>query len=75
MKKNIISFGIFAITTIGAQAQEVKEVVQPLSPKAAKGYLYNAAKDAAGNSIITYKIPGPKKAMKYFLKNILLIKT
>ena len=68
MKKNIISFGIFAITTIGAQAQEVKEVVQPLSPKAAKGYLYNAAKDAAGNSIITYKIPGPKKSNEIFFE-------
>ena len=51
---------------MGAYAQEFKEAVQPLSAKAVKGYMYEAKKDKDGNSIITYKIAGPKKTKEVF---------
>jgi hypothetical protein len=54
--------------TIAANAQEVKETMQPLSPKAVKGYMYSNTKDEAGNSIITYKIPGAKKSNEIFFE-------
>lgn len=44
-----------------AFAQDAKEMVQPLSKKASKGYMYSLVKGDEGNFIITYKIPGDKK--------------
>jgi hypothetical protein len=68
MKKNIIYIGFFVIASLGTSAQETKETIQPLSPKAAKGYIYNSSKDANGNSIITYKIAGSKKSNEIFFE-------
>ena len=71
MKKTIkaqfavaLSLGLALATT----AQEVKETIQPLSPKAVKGYMFNATKDKVGNSTITYKIPGAKKTNEIFFE-------
>lgn len=68
MKKSIISFSLIVVTTLGAYAQEFKEAVQPLSPKAVKGFMYEAKKDETGSSVITYKIPGAKKSNEVFFE-------
>lgn len=64
MKKTFkihLIFSLFTGLTLTTNAQDTKETIQPLSKKATKGYMYNVEKDGAGNSTITYKIPGAKK--------------
>lgn len=68
MKKEIISFGLIVISTLGVYAQEFKESVQPLSSKAVKGYMYETKKEDNGNTLITYKIPGAKKSKEVFFE-------
>ncbi|MBA3704934.1 MAG: hypothetical protein H0W84_03245, partial [Bacteroidetes bacterium] len=68
MKKSIVGIGLILITNLFTYAQEFKEVVQPLSPKAIKGFMYEAKKDENGNSLITYKIPGAKKPNEVFFE-------
>lgn len=63
-KNNKLSYAmaiLFTGLSFSGIAQESKETIQPLSKKATKGYVYNVAKDGAGNSTITYKIAAAKK--------------
>ncbi len=60
MKKLLLFLLIsFQFAAIG---QVLKEVVQPLSDKAVKGYLYDVSKDAQGNLNATYKFKVNKKS-------------
>ena len=52
---------LVAFIAFNAQAQEVKEVIQPLSKKAYKGFMYDTDKDADGNIKVTYVMRGEKK--------------
>jgi hypothetical protein len=65
MKQIIRSLALLLIATMSVQAQDFKEVVQPLSPKATKGFIYSVNKDDAGTSI-TFKIKGDKKSEEVF---------
>jgi len=66
MRNSIIAFGLIFTSALGAKAQEFKENVQPLSSKAAKGYMYEAKKDGNGIYLITYKMAGAKKSNEVF---------
>ena len=72
MKKTSISIYIAIVILISfssnIRAQEVKEIIQPLSSKSTKGYLFSYSKDEAGTSTITYKIPGAKKSNEIFFE-------
>ncbi len=65
--KRILQFSIcIVLLTSIVNAQELKEVVQPLTSKAANGYVYDIRKDEAGVSFVTYKIKGAKKSEEVF---------
>ncbi len=66
MKKIIISSAILFIAVVTAKAQDIKEVVEPLSKKSAKGYMYDITKDESGSIHITYKTKGDKKSEEVF---------
>lgn len=45
-----------------ANAQEIKENVEPLSSKSKKGFMYDVSKDENGNCNLIYKIKSDKKS-------------
>ena len=57
-----IYYGILFFIISSSSAQEVLESVQPLSNKARKGYLYDAAKDNNGNTDVIFKMNIDKKS-------------
>lgn len=65
MKRIILLSTVLLLATAGVQAQEA---IQDLSKKAGKGFLYKA-ESAGGNYVVTYKIPGDKKANEIFYEN------
>jgi len=60
-KSVLLGMGLLTISCSIAIAQEVKEVIQPLSKKAYKGFLYDFGKDDGGGTKVTYVMRGDKK--------------
>ncbi|MBS1763895.1 MAG: hypothetical protein JSS90_02885 [Bacteroidetes bacterium] len=62
MNKSIYAIAISLLASGYVNAQELKEVVQPLSSKAVKGYMYDTRKGDDGSLFITYKMKLDKKS-------------
>ncbi|MCC7533234.1 MAG: hypothetical protein IT246_04780, partial [Bacteroidia bacterium] len=56
MKNLFTALTLTWIVMVNATAQEVKEIVQPLSAKAIKGFLYDTKIDNDGSLHVTYKM-------------------
>lgn len=61
MRKAIYIAALSLLASGYANAQELKEAVQPLSTKAVKGYMYETRKGDDGSVFITYKMKVDKK--------------